>query len=382
MANQTNFTTNKIYYKQRFKELLNNWGKFAPGTVDEVMTFCDKQFNQLKQASKLKDNEENAYYQRMCSAIITTNFDVSIFKTTIVENDSFIMGAMSKIQKADDRQVEILKNSFDAEKIIRSVVNSQPLTQNMSQSDKEGIINDLTAMSVYFIKKDQIDQLILVHEEKLNIIDLDKTLKTYQINRFDIVFTKAKTMTFDSSVATKELVPHMLKIFREARLYNSGDDPNVCQSEIDELKMIRLSREYFIIKIVYCVLAEYGAVRSKVNPSSNTTKSTSPYGIVDKNLNPLTPGVADSEFIVELLDKLGLIKNNLGKNTFKDYVCSSLRLMHGNKPMIRKKDLNNILNSSGKDFFKRLQKWICRFGFYDLNNFTRTRVEEYVCQRF
>ena len=47
MANQTNFTTNKIYYKQRFIELLNNWGKFAPGTVDEVMTFCDKQFNQL-----------------------------------------------------------------------------------------------------------------------------------------------------------------------------------------------------------------------------------------------------------------------------------------------------------------------------------------------
>lgn len=266
-------------------------------------------------------------------------------------------------------------------KIIRSVVNSQPLTKNMYESDKEGIINDLTAMSVYFIKKDQIDQLILVHEEKMNIIDLNKTLKTYQINKFDIVFTKKKTMTFKSSTATKELVPHMLKIFREARLYNSGDDPNVCQSEIDELKMIRLSREYFIIKIVYCVLAEYGAVRSKVNPSSNTTKSTSPYGIVDKNLNPLTPGVADSEFIVELLDKLGLI-NDLGNNTFKDYVCSSLRLIHGNKPMIRKKDLNNILNSSGKDFFKRLQKWICRFGFYDLNNFTRTRVEEYVCQRF
>ncbi len=160
MANHNNLTTNIIDYKQRFKELLNNWAKFAPGTVDELMKFCDDQFNQLKQASKLKDNEENAYYQRMCSAIITTNFDVSIFKTTIVENDSFIMGAMSKIQKADDRQVEILNNLLNTDTIIESVVNASSLTKNMSQSDKEGIINDLTAMSVYFIKEDQLLELI------------------------------------------------------------------------------------------------------------------------------------------------------------------------------------------------------------------------------
>jgi hypothetical protein len=162
------------------------------------------------------------------------------------------------------------------------------------------------------------------------------------------------------------------------------DNPNVCQSEIDELEMLRSSREYFIIKIVYCVLAEYGAVRSKAHPSSNTIKQTSsPYGIVDKNLNPLTPGVADSEFIVELLNKLGLITRLPNGGTFdKDYVCGRLRLGNGNQPLIAKGKMAKIFKSKGKDFLKRLQKWIYRFGFYEPLNFTRDRVEKYVCQRF
>ena len=375
----TTITTN---YKDLTRELLLEEAMYAESSVNDFFVFCEKQYAKLYK-SEFHD-DKNSFYQWVCGSLIFSGFNLESVRFNITYSSSDINEGIRQAEQHDKDMRKLYDWFYKVDSIVTDILKNSDLTNNLDKEKQQAIIDDISAMSVYLIPENRFTDLIQEYEDKIAIIELFQKLSNRsdsEIRSFIINSSFGQT-TLSSKITTSEFLPLLLDKFISSRMSVEKEKSieeivKKIKDEHDELKTLENAYDFFVVRLLYCILIEHEIVIGK-------ERNNNFLGLKDKKGHAISNATEDSLLVVKILHMLGVFNDKLkdldkSNSESKSYINTKLKLENKNVVFNKKIDLINLIKKD--HFFEKLERYFYKFGLLDPTPDRRNRVKKYCIPR-
>ena len=378
-------TTNII---ELTRNLLILEAKYSESTVDNFFEFCKEQYDKLHK--KLFHYDVDSFFQKVCGFVISYGLNIESVRLNLTQNILDLSVGIKQAELREKEMKEVHETYYKFGCSINCALEESSLTRDLEREKENKIVDDLCAMSPYLIPLDQFDAMIAEYKERMEIADLLLDLSKIpqnEINSITISSNRSGKVTLSSKFATSELPPLILDKFgfsdednikdRNEIIQRRTEIANICREEHDEIKTLKDAYEFFVIRLIYCILIEHEIVVGKQDNQNYL-------GLKDKKGHAISNATKDSLFVVKILHMLGVFNDKLkdldkSNSESKSYINAKLKLENDEVVFNKKKDLLNLIKKD--HFFEKLERYFYKSVLLDPTPIRRNKVKKYCIPR-